>query len=58
MKAKQGSPEVRTIHIPPAPIHITERDREDLKRFRVAMDRLTQRQQEEVISQIAKPDTP
>ena len=58
MKAKKGSPEERTIRIPPAPIHITERDMADLERFRAAMSKLTPKQKEEVISRIARPDTP
>lgn len=57
MKVKTGSPKERTLHIPPAPIHSTERDMADLARFRAAMAQLTERQQEEVISRIA-PDTP
>lgn len=58
MKGKMGSPAERTIRIPPAPIHNTERDMEDLARFRAAMAKLTERQQEEVICQIGRPDTP
>ncbi len=58
MKVKTGSPEERTIHIPPAPIHSTERDKADLERFRVAMAKLTQKQQGEVISRIAMTGTP
>lgn len=57
MKTKKGSPAERTIHIPPAPIHSTERDKKDLERFRVAMARLTEQQQAEVISRIVQ-DTP
>lgn len=58
MKAKKGSPEERTIHTPPAPIHTTERDKADLERFRAAMARLTPRQQKQVTCRIAMPDTP
>lgn len=58
MKVKTGSPEERTIHIPPAPIHIAERDKKDLERFRAAMARLTELQKEQVICRIARPDTP
>lgn len=58
MKVKTGSPEERTIHIPPAPIHTAERDKKDLERFRAAMEKLTPKQQEKVISRIARPDIP
>lgn len=58
MKAKMGSPAERTIRIPLAPIHSTERDMADLARFRAAMSRLTERQQEQITCRIAMPDTP
>ncbi len=43
---------------PPA-IHISERDRADLERFRAAAAKLTAKQKGEVIRQmLGKPDTP
>ena len=54
----KDSPE-RTVTLPPATIHITERDRDDLKRFRAAMAKLTPKQKGEVISRMLEmPDTP
>lgn len=50
----------RKKELTPAGIHMTERDRADLERFRAALAKLNSRQKGEVIDRLllAKPDTP
>lgn len=56
-RRKKGAEKLKEI--PRAPIHITERDQADLKRFRAALAKLTPKQKGAVISRmLEKPGTP